>query len=206
MDSFLITLVIVVIAALSNWLQHRAQAQREEPPQRPDVPPRPIPPVRRVAPRPVDPESRPPIETTLEREIRRLLGEEPPPPAPAPAPPPPPVFQDTSAPPRLDRGQRPLPPRPIVFQVPSVVVPSQEERSTGFQRAQHLHEDVAERLRRVEALAEKHGKPRRKALTESLNGPAAGHSAIWGIRHNREAARNAFVASLVFGPPKGLES
>jgi hypothetical protein len=84
MDSLLIVLVVTVLAALSNWLQQRAQSRHEPPPDTNRPPqPRPQPRTRRTIPAPTAPQPR--AESSLERELRRLLGEEiPQPPRPRP--------------------------------------------------------------------------------------------------------------------------
>ena len=114
MDSFLIALVVMAIAALSNWLQRRAQANEDQvppsPPSRPGSHPRPG-----GSTVPTGPPQRPNIDTSLERELRRLLGQEPKPPPPArpivtSAPAPPPMRQPAPAPPVLspEPGKPPL--------------------------------------------------------------------------------------------------
>src|SRR5260221_14421838 len=75
-DSFVITMVVIAIAALSNWLQHRSQSREGLPK---NLGPEPLRPPR---PKPLPntpPPVRPSLESTLERELRRLLGEEDPP-------------------------------------------------------------------------------------------------------------------------------
>jgi hypothetical protein len=202
MDSLLIVLVVTVLAALSNWLQQRAQSRHEPPPDTNRPPqPRPQPRTRRTIPAPTAPQPR--AESSLERELRRLLGEEiPQPPRPRPPlaepPAPPPIHPLAPHPTAL--GPHRMPPPSLVIQPP---VPAEwGDPSGGFHRAQQLHESVAERLRQVDAHTESHGAERRShALPPAL---AEAH-AILGLRHNPQAARQAFIASLVFGTPKGLE-
>ena len=203
MDSFLITLVVIVIAALSNWLQHRAQAQNEQMGRPEPSPPLPDPRAPRTGPQPASP--RPSIETTLERELRRLLGEEPPVALPAPRPvqtePPrrPPVVVPKPAAPRQHAGPFPASPSPLPIPTPSLAQLSQS--TSAFGRAHQLHESVALQLHQVDEQTEKHGLNRLRLKSQ----PVAPHvSAIFDLRRNRQAARQAFVASLVFGVPKSL--
>jgi hypothetical protein len=74
---------------------------------------------------------------------------------------------------------------------------------TAYDRAQRLHEAVAQHMRTVDDQTEKHG-PKRMRATAA---PAIAQpvSPVFAIGRNPEAARQAFIASLVFGTPKGLE-
>jgi hypothetical protein len=213
MDSFLITLVIVAIAALSNWLQHRAQARDEAPPDHKPPPPVPAPPrPRRLGPpQPGGPRPQPKPaapEANWEEVLRRLLSGEtaaqppvqPRTPAPAPAPAPPPIGR--AVPPAHPRPVVAGPPPPPVSSpppAPALARPTGHESAYG--QAQHLHESVAKRLREVHAHAE-HRRPQSERRHRDSRPELAD---IHNIRHDPTAARRAFVASLVFGPPRGLE-
>lgn len=72
----------------------------------------------------------------------------------------------------------------------------------GYAHAQQLHENVAERLRQVDDRTEKHGRPLRVHVAPA---PPTPTSPVFAVRHSRAAARQAFVASLVFGQPKAFE-
>lgn len=223
MDSLLITLVVVAIAALSNWLQHRAQAREEAPPEPGPQPPRdrrpqppvpapprsrqPVPP-QTTAPRPEREPRRP--ETDWEEVVRRFLGGESPAPPPVqprtPRPEPKPIAPPVQAPlpPIQPRPLVVVPPPTAAYSAPSTPVPAPPSTyDAAYSKAQHLHETVSKRLREVHAHPEHrvHRAPaptgRRHTIPEI--------SLIHRIRHDPAAARGAFVASLVFGPPKGLE-
>ena len=209
MDSLLIVLVVTVLAALSNWLQQRAQSRHEPPPDTNRPPqPKPQPRTRRTIPPPTGPQPRP--ETSLERELRRLLGEETPLPSrphlPEPLAPPP-IHTRAPRPTASVPHRMPSPTPPaIVIQPPVPVIQPPVavwgDPSGGFHRAQHLHESVAERLRQVDAHTQQHGAERHsRPLPAAL---AEAHT-ILSLRHNPQAARQAFIASLVFGTPKGME-
>jgi hypothetical protein len=77
-----------------------------------------------------------------------------------------------------------------------------QESAQAFQRANHLHKQVSDRLRRTEARTERPGMsappPRRTAAsTEAVN-------TVGMLRHPR-SARQLVIASVVLGPPRGLE-
>ena len=204
MDSFLITLVVIVIAALSNWLQQRAQGHGPSSEPGPDQPSRPYRPRNRL---PL-PRSRPAPapESSLERELRRLLGEEFPSPTPQLGPEghTPPTNSSSPAPPLL----QPTPPKaalPHADTLSPILQPSPQRLSSSqaaYAHAQQLHASVAERLREIGDKTEKHGRPL-TVKTAAVRPPAA--SPVFAIRSSRAVARQAFVASLVFGQPKAFE-
>ncbi len=203
MDSLLIILIVTVLAALSNWLQHRAQSRQEPPPdQDSTVPPQASPRRRRILP-PAPPQ--PETESTLERELRRLLGEMSPPPSrppPSPLPPAPsPVRMPPAAPPpvirQMPREMPPLAPAPMAVAPP--LAAELDEARTALERARQLHESVARRLQAVDEQTEKHGPRRRLPQPELVRRPA------FVLPRDPRSARQAFVASLIFGTPKGLE-
>ena len=156
MDNLLIALVIAAVAALSNWLQHRAQSS-QEPPRKPDGQPPPRPTIHPVPRRTgLPPVPGPAAESVLERELRRLLGGETPLPPTAPRQPPPvsrqqhpPVVHPVAPRPKVAPMQtRPIAPPPL----PSIppIADRFGKSSTAYQRAQHLQESVAEHMRQVD--------------------------------------------------------
>jgi hypothetical protein len=76
--------------------------------------------------------------------------------------------------------------------------------TAAFDRAQHLHETIAERLKQVDAQTEKHGPKRPVSARPTVS--AEHPFSIIDVRRRPEAARQAFIASLIFSAPKGLES
>ncbi len=221
MDSLLITLVVVAIAALSNWLQHRAQARDEAPPEpgpkppsdRGAQPPVPIPPrSRRMGtPQPGGPRpEREPrrAETDWEEVVRRFLGGETI--APPPVQPRTPRQAPTPAPPPIQGPVPPIRPQPVIVVSPSgpaysapstPVLARPPEHESAYGKALHLHETVAKRLREVHT----HRDPPRPAPVGTRRPERPEVSLIHKIRRDPGVAREAFVASLVFGHPKGLE-
>src|SRR4051794_5391527 len=86
MDSLFVWIIIIALAALTNWIQQRAQG-RQHPPPDPTGPPRPHLPPHPTHNQPIPPRRVPQLDNSLERQLRRLLGEEPDlPPQPRPAP------------------------------------------------------------------------------------------------------------------------
>ena len=66
-----------------------------------------------------------------------------------------------------------------------------------YDRAQHLHETVANRLKHVDEQTEKHG-PKHPRLPSPGLRPADSVT-IADLSRNPEAVRQAFIASLIFG-------
>ncbi len=200
-DNIYVMLAMVIIAGISHWLQSRNKKSQEEQPwsMEDDAPP----PLQRTAPPPLTsqppPQSpQPQKEVDWEQELKRLLGEEPNP-APAPAAPP------------------PLPPvivRPVTSQRSTIDDEDEDALAAGaaklgtlsesakaHERVSSLQQGVEERFRRVDERTEKH------TPEFGRSGPLPPARAVtlpvspW---RNRSAARQAIVASVIFGTPKGL--
>ena len=193
--------VFIIVGLISNWLMKRRQEQ--EAARRPE------------GERPSAPE-KPEEEFDLEAAMRRLLGE---PPSSQPAPPPPVIPGAQRPPPRADSRQpdaeelrsgqawqeeaqegwaeegeqpRPTPPPlrpPLVSQSPVGVTVPTEAQAQAARRFAQSHAAGDQRPATVV-----HGSGSRLH--------AGARAAYW---RNPRNARQAFVASLVFGPPKGLE-
>ena len=204
-DSLLLFLVIAAIAAVSNWLQRRAQSQQEHA-ERTDRPKTSAtPPPTRPTTRPVTPP--PTVESTLERELRRLLGEEPPrpvpspPPRPAPAPvlqPPPVIIRSPESTGRRSVPRQPVLPKPEVVATATATAVQLGQFGSGHGHAQHLHDVVALRPRR----GDEHGPGRMHNAAQVLSSERA--PSLAALSHDPQAVRQAFIASLIFGEPKGL--
>jgi len=169
--------------------------------------------------------SRPAATSDWEEELRRLLGVKPPvdkpPPVstsqPSPVPPPvrPVVIQaprpvpspspDTGAPPVVRSIPPPLAGTAMAEAEKSVDVqlPALKESLTAYQRASHLQEHVIERLKHVEEMTERHLASVPTAHRASVSTDAVRSIAF--IR-DRNTVRQAIVAGLIFGAPKGLEN
>ena len=78
-----------------------------------------------------------------------------------------------------------------------------KESVTTYQRASHLQEHVIERLKHVEEITERHLASVPTAHRASVSTDAVRSIAF--IR-DRNTVRQAIVAGLIFGAPKGLEN
>jgi len=185
LDGPWVIIAIVVVGALTNWLNKR----REE---------------KAAGEKPKDGAAPAPAPVDWEERLRRLLGEELVPPTPRPPQPtqpaPPlrrPTAQTTTTatrPPILrPADRRPTSPlRPPPVEVAPVMVST---------TANQVYSDVAETVRRFEQMDPAVMTPVRPiGARENRRSSALGASL-----RQPQLARQAFVASLVFGPPKALE-
>jgi hypothetical protein len=210
-DKFWIFVAIAIGSIIIEWLKKRHPAGApgstdEVESQRPTT---------STASRPA--ESRPAATSDWEEELRRLLGQPPvakpkPVPAPEPTAAPPPIR------PVIIQAPKSVPAPPITRPVPpplagtamaeaeksvEVHLPKFKESVTAYQRASHLQERVIERLKHVEEMTERH-----QASLPVAHRPTVSPDAIRAIAliHNRNTVRQAVVASLILGTPKGLEN
>jgi len=223
LDNIWVMLAVVVISAISSWLQSRNKKEEQPPPwggedeetyrqQRTgsgsSTPPNPNQPLN------------------WEEELKRLLEGKPPldgtagtPPPPPPPPPiirriPPPVPEPVaresqgideesiasreSSSPWKDTSLDSLP-------EPTKPLASLEHHTQAYQRATQLHETVAARMRHVDEQTEKHGKPlfAPVPIGRAINADA---QAVVTLLRRPATARQALLASFVLAPPKALES
>ena len=224
LESLIVFVVILAISALGNWLKTRKGQGAEGPgeeetpgplPRRPGAPAR--------GPAETGPSPEPVFD--LERELRRMFGQEPEPPPTPPRPPPPvlapePVAPPASPPRRAAREARagepeefvPLPlPETTHFPKtaraldqagsPAFELAQLRESQTAYQRASSLETAVQTKLDAV-----------RPGGTHALvpeSGRGAARSAelaqvLSSLKHPR-TARQAILASVILGPPRGGE-
>lgn len=124
-----------------------------------------------------------------EERLRRMLGEDAPPAAPPPV-----IRPPGSVPPLLRPAQQPA---PLRRPPPVEVVPV-----SGPQTVRKVSAEIEETVRRYE---------QREAVVLPAVRPVVARAPrrATGLKaslRQPQAARRAFAASLVFGPPKGLES
>lgn len=184
------------------------------------VPPVMTPP--RAAPGPAPAPASTPAAGSWEEELRRLLGGDEPRPAPRPlAPPPAPIRPVVivqsrpapSAPPPSVFGRPAAPARPApapmagpriaaADKAVDVQLPALQESTVAYRRASRLHEEVAQHLKRVEEMTERH-----LAEVPVAHRPAASADAARTLALIRSPAgvRQAIIASMIFGAPKALE-
>jgi hypothetical protein len=75
------------------------------------------------------------------------------------------------------------------------------ESAAAYRRASHLQEDVARYLKGVEEMTERHSAEAPAMPQQTLSVEAAQTIALL---RNPRTARQAVIASLIFGPPKAL--
>ena len=185
-DSPWLIAIIIIVGAISNWLMKRRQEKEAEHPPEGDEP--------------APAASKPTGEFSLEEALRRLMGEEPPEPAPAP-PRIPRAAQDETPP--VPAWQEEEPFQPARQTVPPLLPPliAAEQASITTTAASEQQEQAA---RRFEQLNEQGRHP------ATVVGHGRGHrlraakraASLWRAP---QSARQAFVGSVVFAPPKSLE-
>ena len=169
--------------------------------------------------------SQPAATSDWEEELRRLLGGEPPVARPPSVPKPQPTTVPPPIRPVVIQAPRPVPAPspvtgapPVVRTIPpplagtvvtearkrvEVQLPTPKESVSAYQRASHLREQATARLKQVEEMTERHLASVPTAHRPTVSPDAARSIAL--IR-NRNTVRQAIVASLIFGAPKGLEN
>lgn len=183
-DSPWVIIAVVIASGIANWLsKRRAEKNGELPPsdQQPSAPPPAGPP-------------------DWEERLRRMLGEDVPTATPPPTAAPPPIIRPAtprSAPPLLRPARQTAPPAspprpPPVEIVPLIVPQTVKEASAEI-------EETGRRYELQEAAA-------KAALLQSIARAPRRTNGLKVRLQQPQAARQAFVASLVLGLPKGLES
>lgn len=212
-ESLVAFVVIMAISGIASWLKQR---KGEPAPPWGDEEEGSGPPLRRTAPPPAPAEPEPVFD--LERELRRMLGQEPAsPPAPGvepPTPTPPPVVVSpatgrTEPPPRPARRSPAPPPLPAQtdrdldsLDAPTFELAPMRESAAARARAEAVDDLARARIeaarQRTEqapgSVTQPHGRkssPEMAALLASLRQPAT--------------ARQAILATVVLGTPKALE-
>jgi len=204
-DSPWIIVAIVLFTTIYNWLAKRRQNSPAD--------------KRTDGSEPPAPSSKPPGEFNLEEALRRLMGEEPP--ASVPAPPPIPRAAQDELPPVEDwPDPEQLQPEPTwrkeaeaaeaeVRQAAIQTGPPLRPPLIAVERASATTLEASEQderdARRFEQLNEQGRHP-----ATVVGGAGRERRSHAGTRadspwRNRRSVRRAFVASLIFAPPKGLE-
>lgn len=209
LDSLWIMVLLALGSAVVEWLQRRRQRQSGENPT-PDVEPPP------EGPRPV---RRP---EDWQEELRRLLeGETPPPRSEPPSPPvvvipsspPPPAplreVPEPAAPPVI-RPDRPVvvsAPRPVVdweaAEAPTAPLAHLRESAAAHRRAKSLEAATIDRLRAASAIGDHAPQAAPTRHVQPLS-PDAAQVRAW--LSSPRTARQAVMASVILGPPRGLDT
>jgi hypothetical protein len=199
-------LVIVVVGALSNWLMKRRQRSQADERQDSDEP---VPtaaahePARR--------------QLDLQEILRPLLGGEPPPRVPGP-PPSPPVLRDAQQPEgwpdeeqcQPEQGGLDEPQETYEAARPSTIQPAPPSWAhSALTRANAPRIEASETHERAACRFEQLNEQGKYSPT--VTNPGRGrrsreNTGALGLFRGHRKVRQAFVASLVFGPPKAFES
>jgi len=219
LDKIWIFLAIAIGSIIVEWLKKKNQpgetdsTTNDAETRQPTIP---------TTSRPTGP--RPGSTSDWEEELRRLLGGEPPvakPPIPQPQPTAvtPPIRPIVIQAPSPVAGHPPVIEAPPAIQsvplrlartamleaekVVEVQLPTLKESGKVYQRASHLQEQVVERLKHVEEMTARH-----LARVPTAHRSTVSPDAIQTIAliRNRNTVRQAIVAGLIFGTPKGLEN
>jgi hypothetical protein len=186
-DSPWIIVAIVLVSIISNWLSKRRQAKEARQQQGENLPSSAAPP-------------KPAEQFDLEETLRRLMGEEPPPKPPAPPPLPPTIRREVSPEPSWAEGE----PSQPAWQTPPLIrlppLPVAQPRVT----ATVVGEQQREAARRFEQLNEQ-GRHPATVVGHGHRSRSSSGSRLASQWRNPRRARQAFVASIVFAPPKGME-
>jgi len=215
LDRFWILLLIVLGSAINEWLKKKKQMGKKDSWPTGSDSQQPRDPATHQMPRPASP--RPKATSDWEEQLRRLLDGEMPVAKPPPvAPPPirPVIVQEPKAAPPQRRVAAAAPAAstaPLALSGPGtaetaktveVHLQALKESAAAYQRASHLHEGVAEHLKRVEEMTEHHPG---KVPTAHRPGFSAEAAQTIALIRNPHTVRKAMIASLIFGPPKTLE-
>ena len=206
-DSPWVILVIVLVGVLSQWLMKRRQANQADSRTDDDAP----------LPSPGKPEERSPRELDLQEALRQLLGGEPPPRAPRP-PPIPPVMREAQ-PAEVWSDEEQFQPEQEwmdepqetyeVARPPTIQTALSSRPQLALARASATRIEASERNeqadRRFEQLNEQGRHPATVVNTGRGRRSRENTRAI-GLLRDHRTVRQAFVASLVFGPPKAFET
>jgi hypothetical protein len=185
-DSPWLIAIIIIVGAISNWVTKRRQEKQAEQPPKGDEP--------------APAASKPAGEFSLEEALRRLMGEEPP--EPEPAPPRIPRAAQDETPPVPDWSEEETF-QPAGQTVPPLLPPliAAEPASITTTAASEQQEQAARRFEQLNeqgrhpATVVGHGREHRLRASKRA-------TSLW---RDPRSARQAFVGSIVFAPPKSLE-
>jgi hypothetical protein len=209
LESLLIFLVFIVISGLSTWLQKRRQAGEDQSDWVPGEEP-PNGPHRQGTPQPPPVSPRRPMPAPLqnwEEELRRLLeGDRPQPPEPPPQAAPPPLPSSSSRPqpvpiPASSERRRTVPLAPAHAEIESPRASRLEDSDQAYRLARHRQAEAAARLREAQAKTARHhgGYQGTESVSRGRDILAAR-----ALLSKPSAARQAVIASVILGRPKGL--
>jgi len=185
-DSPWLVAIFIIVGAIYNWLMKRRQEKEAEHPTEGNAP--------------APPASKPAGEFNLEEALRRLMGEEPPEAAPAPPPipraaqgelPPAPAWEEEEPFQSVRQTVPPLQPPPILVAQTSITTTAASEQQK-------------EAARRFEQLNEQ-GRHPATVVGRGWGSRSRAGKRTASLWRDPRSARQAFVGSIVFAPPKGME-
>lgn len=198
MEQLIIFLLFVVGSIISSIIQHKKkkaeeQQQREMEELASSGRGRPVPPKQPQT-------SWPQTAGDWQEQLRRMLEGESAPPVIKPVLLPP---QQKPQPQQQPRSSKPAPPlAKTEVSEGDIALHSPLAQSTGGQsRASSLHDGVKKRMR---AIRDKTSAPAETAFNRQR--PKRQHDFVRRLRRSRTSIREAFIASLIFSPPKAVES
>ena len=203
MEKLIIIAVIIGASIIHSWIK-RKQEEAEARESDPDSPKRPPP--------PLPPQQRGQGTGGWEEELRRLLqGDAPtPPPVSRPKPPvaPPVIIRPPPEPaaprPFLARTSIPVPEMGREMEVGLSVRPvSLDQASAAHERASHLQAAVVQRMQ--ETMSKVSGHTIGTATTPPMR-RATNASRLQSLLRQKESQRTIILASVILGPPRGIES
>jgi len=211
-ESLLVFAAFILLSSIANWVKRRRGEKDADTGPTENHVPAPRRPAQRAPnhppPAPVVPQ--PAKRFDWEQELRRLLGEEEPPklepaappplppvatralkpePAPSPFPRIPPVLEkiDVEKTPNLEQATRVFP------------LTRMAESQQDFQKASQMSAQMAERMHQVDDHVAHH-------VIKSRTTVSSQTAELVRVLRQPRTARQAFAASLVFGPPKALDN
>jgi hypothetical protein len=197
MEQLIIFLLFVVGSIISSIIQHKKKKAEEQQQRELELTRTPHGARAQTAPPPKPSEAWPKTAADWQEQLRRMLeGKAPPvikpiliPPeqrAPKPTPPPVPPKR-SSKPTEVSEGD-------LIFKSPL------KASTENYQRAANLHSNVQNRMRAIDLQTStaKAASARRR--------PRAQSEFVQRLKRNPRAIREAFIASVIFAPPKGFET
>ncbi len=191
-DNPWVVAAVVIGGAIANWVAKRRQekqAQQQGQPSESDAP--------------LPSSSKPPGEFNLEETLRRLMGEEPPPPPPLISRPAQPELPPTQTSWSEKESLRPEGTRQSAKHSAPVLRPpiTMAPASATTRAASRQDEQAAQRFEHLN----EQGRHPATVVSHSRQRPSRSSPQVTSRWRDVRSLRRAFVASLVFAPPKSFE-
>lgn len=201
MEQLIIFLLFIVGSIISSVIQHKKKkAEEQQQRELEELTGTP----RGAAAAPRKPEtSWPQTAGDWQEQLRRMLEGDAPPPVIKPVLLPPQQKPPSQQKPQQPRSSKPSPPplRTEVAKGDIALHSPLKESPQRSNRASNLHENVQKRMR---AIRDKTSVPAQTAFNRAR--PKLQSDVVRRLRRSRTSIREAFIASLIFSPPKAVES